>query len=104
MRKNYERVFNLKNDLIRDINEWFDAKDDVLQIEFTRGLKVQIEIAGFGFDDDWSIETIVVNFLTNDGYVIDEDGGEIELQELNCVELAFILDELQENKFKIVSK
>ena len=102
MRKNYERVFNLKNDLIRDINEWFDAKDGVIQIDFTRMFSVQIEIASLDGDYDWGVEYVVIKSLTNDNYVVDNEGGEIELQELNCSELAFILDELEENNFTIV--
>ena len=83
MRKNYERVFNLKNDLIRDINEWFDAKDGVIQIDFKKMFSVQIEVASLEGDYDWGVEYVVIKSLTNDNYVVDNEGGEIELQELN---------------------
>ena len=40
-------------------------------------------------------------FITVDGFVIDEEETEVNLSDLDIVELGFILDELEENKFEI---
>ena len=96
MRKNYERVKTLQAELINDIKNWFVGKPDVLQIEFKRMFTIQVD-ASNTFDDEYSVEYVVINYLTNDGFVIDNDGEEIGLENLNCVELAFILDEMELN-------
>ena len=103
MRRNAQRLIEFRNDLVTEIKDWFIAKP-IAQIEFKRMFTVQVDVANTFNDSDWGIECVVVNFLTDDGFVIDNEGGEIELTELNCAELAFILDELEEGNFNITSE
>ena len=44
-------------------------------------------------------ESITINFITQDGFAIDSEGGEIELVHLTPYELAYILDEIEAKKF-----
>lgn len=94
MRKNYERVKNLQTELINDILNWFTGKTNILQVEFKRLITIQVDVIG-SYDEDYSIEYVDINYLTNEGYVIDNEGEEIALENLNVTELAFILDELE---------
>jgi len=100
MRNNQQRVKNLQTELINDIKNWFAKKPNLLQVEFKRMFTIQMELNGF--DEEYEIENIVINFLTKDGFVIDNDGQEINLENLNCIELAFILDELELNNINII--
>ena len=99
MRKNYERVKTLQTELINDIKNWFVGKTDVLQVEFKKLITIQVDVNTF--DDEYSVEYVVINQLTNDGFVIDNDGNEIGLENLNVTELAFILDEIELNNINI---
>mgnify|MGYP006272464833 CR=1 FL=1 len=100
MRKNYERVKTLQAELINDIKNWFIGKTDVLQVEFKRLITIQVDVDNT-LDDEYSVEYVVINQLTNDGFVIDNDGEEIGLENLNVTELAFILDELELNNINL---
>jgi hypothetical protein len=66
------------------------------QIEFKNLFVVQVDVANYETDYDMGVELITVQFLTNDGFVIAKEQMEINLDELNPYELAWILDELEE--------
>ena len=104
MRKYAQRVVDLRDILVNEIKEWFVNNPEVLQIEFKRMFTVQVDVASNSGDYDWGIEMVVINFLANDGVVIDNEGNDISLTELSCSELAFILDEIEENKYIITNK
>ena len=67
---------------------------ELKQIEFKKLFTVQLDVASSLTDYDMGIEMVVVKFLTDDGFVITDD-SEINLDELNPYELAWILDELE---------
>jgi hypothetical protein len=66
------------------------------QIEFKNLFTVQVDVTNYETDYDLGVELIAVQFLTNDGFVIAKEQMEINLDELNPYELAWILDELEE--------
>ena len=103
MRKNYQRVKNLQTELINDIKNWFNKQADVLQVEFKKLITIQVDVDNT-LDDEYSVEYVVINYLTYEGFVIDNSGNEINLDNLNCTELAFILDELELNNILITSE
>lgn len=97
MRKNQQRVFELKNDLANEIKDWFVAKP-FKQVEFKKHITIAFETE---YLDDTRLEIVTIKFLTNDGFVIcdDDTNYALELNELSPYELAYILDELQENNY-----
>ena len=68
----------------------------VTAAQLNRGAVEEIE-----FEDDYQTIMKTAMFITVDGFVIDEEETEVNLSDLDIVELGFILDELEENKFEI---
>ena len=93
MRRNALRVSELRADIINEIKDFMSYKE-LKQIEFKKLFTVQLDVASSLTDYDMGIEMVVVKFLTDDGFVITDD-SEINLDELNPYELAWILDELE---------
>ena len=95
MRRNAQRVSELRADIINEIKDFMNSKQ-YEQIEFKNLFVVQVDVANYETDYDMGVELITVQFLTNDGFVIAKEQMEINLDELNPYELAWILDELEE--------
>jgi hypothetical protein len=95
MRRNAQRVSELRADIINEIKDFMNSKQ-YEQIEFKNLFTVQVDVTNYETDYDLGVELITVQFLTNDGFVIAKEQMEINLDELNPYELAWILDELEE--------
>jgi len=95
MRRNAQRVSELRADIINEIKDLMKSKQ-LEQIEFKNLFTVQVDVTNYETDYDLGVELITVQFLTNDGFVIAKEQMEINLDELNPYELAWILDELEE--------
>ena len=95
MRRNAQRVSELRADIINEIKDFMNSKQ-LEQIEFKNLFTVQVDVTNYETDYDLGVELITVQFLTNDGFVIAKEQMEINLDELNPYELAWILDELEE--------
>ena len=95
MRRNAQRVSELRADIINEIKDLMKSKQ-FEQIEFKNIFTVQVDVTNYETDYDLGVELIAVQFLTNDGFVIAKEQMEINLDELNPYELAWILDELEE--------
>jgi len=102
MRRNAQRVSELRADIINEIKDLMKSKQ-FEQIEFKKLFTVQVDVTNYETDYDLGVELIAVQFLTNDGFVIAEEQMEINLDQLNPYELAWILDELEEGNY-IVSQ
>ena len=102
MRRNAQRVSELRADIINEIKDFMNSKQ-FEQIEFKKLFTVQVDVTNYETDYDLGVELIAVQFLTNDGFVIAEEQMEINLDQLNPYELAWILDELEEGNY-IVSQ
>jgi hypothetical protein len=98
MRRNSERIIGLRCDLINEIKD-FIYKQGAERLEFTTTFNVGVE--EIEFEDDYQTIMKTAMFITVDGFVIDEEETEVNLSDLDIVELGFILDELEENKFEI---
>jgi len=97
MRRNAQRIIELRCDLINEIKDFVNGKGE--KLEFTTTFNVGVDT--IEFDDDYQKIMRTAEYITNDGFIIDEEGTEVALDELGTVELGFILDELEENKFEI---
>jgi hypothetical protein len=95
MRRNAQRVSELRADIINEIKDLMKSKQ-LEQIEFKNLFTVQVDVTNYETDYDLGVELITVQYLTNDGFVIAKEQMEINLDELNPYELAWILDELEE--------
>lgn len=95
MRRNAQRVSELRADIINEIKDFMNSKQ-YEQIEFKNLFTVQVDVTNYETDYDLGVELITVQFLTNDGFVIAKEQMEINLDELNPYELAWALDELEE--------
>jgi len=95
MRRNAQRVSELRADIINEIKDLMKSKQ-LEQIEFKNLFTVQVDVTNYETDYDLGVELITVQYLTNDGFVIAKEQMEINLNELNPYELAWILDELEE--------
>ena len=95
MRRNAQRVSELRADIINEIKDLMKSKQ-FEQIEFKNIFTVQVDVTNYDADYDLGVELITVQYLTNDGFVIAKEQMEINLNELNPYELAWILDELEE--------
>ena len=100
MRRNAQRVSELRADIINEIKDLMKSKQ-LEQIEFKNLFTVQVDVTNYETDYDLGVELIAVQFLTNDGFVIAEEQMEINLDQLNPYELAWILDELEEGNYII---
>jgi hypothetical protein len=97
MRRNAKRIIDLRTELINEIKNFVNGTGD--KLEFTTTFNVGVDT--IEFDDDYQKILRTAEYITNDGFIIDEEGTEVPLDELGTVELGFILDELEENKFEI---
>jgi len=97
MRRNAKRIIDLRTELINEIKNFVNGTGD--KLEFTTTFNVGVDT--IEFDDDYQKIMRTAEYITNDGFIIDEEGTEVPLDELGTVELGFILDELEENKFEI---
>ena len=97
MRKNAKRIIDLRTELINEIKNFVNGTGD--KLEFTTTFNVGVDT--IEFDDDYQKIMRTAEYITNDGFIIDEEGTEVPLDELGTVELGFILDELEQNKFEI---
>ena len=104
MRNNYARVKKLQTEFIDEIKNWFTNKPGTQAIKFKNMFSVRIDVAAITGDYDWGTELFVVDQLTYDGFVVDSEGGETFIDELSCDELAFILDEIADDKFEIINE
>ena len=103
MKKNESRVEKLKAELINEIKDWFVGKTDVTMVEFRNSIPIQLIVDTSDLDfDDYTIETIVVNYLTSDGYVTDGEDEEHSLESLSITEVESVLDQLQSNKINLI--
>ena len=100
MRRNAQRVSELRADIINEIKDLMKSKQ-FEQIEFKKLFTVQVDVTNYETDYDLGVELIAVQFLTNDGFVIAKEQMEINLDELNPYELAWILDELEEGNYNV---
>jgi hypothetical protein len=100
MRRNAQRVSELRADIINEIKDFMNSKQ-YEQIEFKNLFVVQVDVANYETDYDMGVELITVQYLTNDGFVIAKEQMEINLDELNPYELAWALDELEEGKYNV---
>jgi len=100
MRRNAQRVSELRADIINEIKDLMKSKQ-LEQIEFKNLFTVQVDVTNYETDYDLGVELITVQFLTNDGFVIAKEQMEINLDELNPYELAWILDELEEGNYNV---
>lgn len=98
MRRNATRIIELRSDLINEIKDFIN-KQGAEKLEFTTTFNVGVDV--IEFDDDYQKIMRAAEYITNDGFIIDEEGTEIDLSDLGTTELGFILDELEANKFKI---
>ncbi len=97
MRRNAQRIIDLRTELINEIKNFVNGTGD--KLEFTTTFNVGVDT--IEFDDDYQKIMRTAEYITNDGFIIDEEGTEVPLDELGTVELGFILDELEQNKFEI---
>jgi UDP-N-acetyl-D-mannosaminuronic acid transferase (WecB/TagA/CpsF family) len=98
MRRNATRINELRCDLINEIKDFIN-KQNAERLTFTTTFNIGVDT--IEFDDDYQKIMRTAEYITNDGFVIDEEATEIGLDELDTIELGFILDELEENKFEI---
>lgn len=97
MRKNQQRVFELQNDIVNEIKNWFVGKP-IEEIEFKKEISISVEVDNFG---ESAVEIRTINFLSEDGLITDGENQEIGLEDLNIHELAYILDEIEEGNYII---
>jgi hypothetical protein len=97
MRRNAQRIIELRCDLINEIKDFVNGKGE--KLEFTTTFNVGVDT--IEFDDDYQKIMRTAEYITNDGFIIDEEGTEVPLDDLGTTELGFILDELEQNKFEI---
>ena len=97
MRRNAQRITELRCDLINEIKDFVNGTGD--KLEFITTFNVGVDT--IEFDDDYQKIMRTAEYITNDGFIIDEEGTEVPLNDLGTTELGFILDELEENKFNI---
>lgn len=100
MRRNAQRVSELRADIINEIKDFMNSKQ-YEQIEFKNLFTVQVDVTNYETDYDLGVELITVQYLTNDGFVIAKEQMEINLDELNPYELAWALDEMEEGKYNV---
>lgn len=105
MRRNAKRVVDLSNALIQEITELI-ASRSIQEAEFKRPFTMQLDVQSAA-GDYWDVENVLCRRITGDGMVIVQsdytgDEQEIKLDELKVIELAFILDELEEENYKLI--
>ena len=101
MRKNAKRVERLKENLIKELKYWFNSRPSVLQIELKNSFVTSLDIASVVGDYDLGTEEFNVVSVRNDARLLNDEGEAILINELTIHELAYLLDELEANKFTI---
>lgn len=99
MRKYVQMVHDLEAELVRQILSWFDVHPDFDGLELKRPFVIQVDVDDTILDYDLGTEEGVVTKVMSDGTVILEDEREINLEDLAAYELAFILDEIDEDRY-----
>lgn len=100
MRRNAERVSVLRNDIINEIKDFMNS-NQLEQIEFENLFVATIDVTTESAYD-LGTEEVTITKLTNDGIVIDTNEFEYNLSELKSLELAWVLDELEDRRFNII--
>lgn len=105
MRRNAKRVEDLSNALVQEITELI-ASRSIQEAEFKRPFTMQLDVQSAA-GDYWDVEDVLCRRITGDGTVIVQsdhtgDEQEIKLDELKVIELAFILDELEDGTYSQV--
>jgi hypothetical protein len=103
MGKYTQQVAELKKNLIQEIKNYFIVNDDVLQLEFFKALS-GIRVLEENYDYDYSVVPKVVKFITNDNFVITDEGEELRIDELDIDDIATILDELISEQYKVLDR
>ena len=68
MRRNAQRVSELRADIINEIKDFMNSKQ-LEQIEFKNLFTVQVDVTNYETDYDLGVELITIQYLTNDGFV-----------------------------------
>lgn len=105
MRRNALRVQELSDALKSEIQTLIKENDIQDEIEFKRPFTIQLDVCSPA-GDYWDVEDGLCRRMNSTGSVIiqsDLTGSEeeVDLDNLSVVELAFILDELEEGNYKI---
>ena len=103
MRRNAKRVADLSDQLVSEINQVISTRS-IQEVEFNRPFTIQLDVQSTT-GDYWDIEEGLCRRITGEGITIIQsditgDEQEVKLEELRVVELAFILDELEEGNYK----
>lgn len=103
MRKNAQRVKTLQRQLITDVMIFLGNKD-LEEIKFERPFVINLDVTSPA-GDDWGTEALVVTHMKNDGSVYADSelvsDQPVALADLSLDEIAFILDELDENRYSL---
>ena len=78
MRRNAQRVSELRADIINEIKDLMKSKQ-LEQIEFKNLFTVQVDVTNYDAVYVLGIENVIVTFLSDDGYVIDTEGSELAI-------------------------
>jgi hypothetical protein len=102
MRRNAKRVEELSNALIQEITEQITNRS-IQEAEFKRPFTIQMDVQSTT-GDYWDVEVGLCRRITGEGMIIIQsdltgDEQEVKLDELAVVELAFILDELEDGSY-----
>ena len=100
MRRNAFRVIDFEDQLIQEIFRWFKSRPEIDGVNFTKDIPIKLDVET-GLDYDLGTEKVIIVSLINDGTLVLDDDREIGLEGLNPYELAFILDELEEENYII---
>jgi hypothetical protein len=98
-------VEDLSNTLVQEITELITSRS-IQEAEFNRPFTIQLDVQST-IGDYWDVEEGLCRRITGEGMVIVQsdhtgDEQEVKLDELKVVELAFILDELEDGSYKQV--
>lgn len=104
MRRNALRVQELSDALRNELLSYLSS-NDIQEAEFKRPFTIQLDVCSPA-GDYWETEDGLCRRITSTGSAIvqsDMTGAEeeVELDKLSVVELAFIMDELEEGNYKI---
>lgn len=102
MRRNAKRVEDLSNTLVQEITELITSKS-IQEAEFKRPFTIQLDVHST-IGDYWDVEECLCRRITGEGVIIVQsdhtgDEQEVKLDELKVIELAFILDELEDGSY-----
>jgi hypothetical protein len=101
MRQYAQLVDFFTNDLITKIKDYFVARPDILKLELKNTFIVDVDVEKYNC---YRTEERVIVAITNDGYLIDEEDNEISINDINVIELAFILDEIADQNYTPITQ